>query len=421
VNRGSLPAAWRGIVLLALLLAPATALAAGPLVVIRAGANLREGTSLASPVVARLCLNQTLTTQGGRVGEWRQAATAAGQAGYVRADMVSDLWLRVLLAEGVVELLSGRTVLASYPAAIGPVPLPEGRHFVCQARSAGKDRLLLLSLPGPEEARRALAAGRIDRRTYRSILLAVRAGRVPDQGTVLGGGAGIANGRGRVAPRPGRVLLADRDFAALQARLPKNCRVEVQASARRAAEDADPARVGAAVAAGAAEQLKNPAAYQRPEPGPFRLAYPGGDIQPDLACDADVLVRAVRKAGLDLQVLVHEDVLVDPAAYAGLVTAPDPDIDHRRSDVLAVFLSRRAENLPRDPKADPLGFAPGDLVLLDAVGGRLIGVLEARLGASGLPRVVTVSGPGRRVESQDLLGRVPVAGHFRLLAPLEYR
>lgn len=430
--RSSLPPGWRGLGRTAALLllagglffaAPAAAAPAEPgtLCVLQPSANLRAGPHLSSPVVARLTLNQTLVALG-RAGEWRNVATLSGQAGWVRGDLVSGLWLRVLLAEGRVALMSGRLVLETFPAIVGPAPLPEGRYYVCETQAGPlAGRALLLSHPGVDEARRALAANRIDRRTYLSIVSAVRGGRLPEQGTILGGGARITGGRLRTAPRPGMILLDDAGIKALLARLPRHARVDVHRTSRQAAEAEDQARLGAAVALGAAEQLKTPAAFLRPEPGPFKLAYPGGDIQPDLACDADVVVRALRRAGLDLQALIHEDILFDHEPYSRLVKAPDPDFDHRRVEVLTVFLARRAENLPLDPRVDPFGFSPGDIVLLAAPNASLLGVLEHRLGRSGLPRVVTVIGPGRRVESQDLLGRLPVAGHFRLLPAFEYR
>src|SRR5262249_39506434 len=41
-----------------------------------------------------------------------------------------------------------------------------------------------------------------------------------------------------------------------------------------------------------------------------RLAYPGGDVPLDRGSCTDVLVRAYRRAGIDLQLLVHEDMLL---------------------------------------------------------------------------------------------------------------
>jgi uncharacterized protein YijF (DUF1287 family) len=72
------------------------------------------------------------------------------------------------------------------------------------------------------------------------------------------------------------------------------------------------------------------------------IAYPGGDVRPDRGVCADVIVRAYRGLGIDLQQRVHEDMLAHFDLYPKLwgLTAPDPNIDHRRVPNLAVFFSR---------------------------------------------------------------------------------
>ena len=40
----------------------------------------------------------------------------------------------------------------------------------------------------------------------------------------------------------------------------------------------------------------------------LKLAYPGGDVPAGTGVCTDVIIRAYRKAGLDLQVAVHEDM-----------------------------------------------------------------------------------------------------------------
>jgi uncharacterized protein YijF (DUF1287 family) len=62
------------------------------------------------------------------------------------------------------------------------------------------------------------------------------------------------------------------------------------------------------------------------------LAYPGGDMPDRTGACTDVVVRAVRAAGWDLQVLIHDDM----AAHADLYPRRrdgkqlDTSIDHRR-------------------------------------------------------------------------------------------
>ena len=78
-----------------------------------------------------------------------------------------------------------------------------------------------------------------------------------------------------------------------------------------------------------------------------RIAYPGGDIAADRGVCTDVIVRAYRAFGIDLQKLVHEDMTRAWSHYAkrwGL-TQPDRNIDHRRVPNLATFFARHGESL----------------------------------------------------------------------------
>jgi uncharacterized protein len=96
-----------------------------------------------------------------------------------------------------------------------------------------------------------------------------------------------------------------------------------------------------------------------------RFTYPAGDVAPDHGVCTDVVVRAFREGGVDLQVGVHEDVLARPAVYAPYVRHPDANIDHRRVGPLMTFFARHTEQLPRatSTDADRLSFRAGDVVV----------------------------------------------------------
>ena len=64
----------------------------------------------------------------------------------------------------------------------------------------------------------------------------------------------------------------------------------------------------------------------------------------------DVVVRAYRALGIDLQVVVHKSG----------VGAGDTNIDHRRVEVLRRFLGRAGTSLPIT--SNPADYKPGDLV-----------------------------------------------------------
>jgi hypothetical protein len=81
--------------------------------------------------------------------------------------------------------------------------------------------------------------------------------------------------------------------------------------------------------AAAVSQTKSSVAYD----GAYhRIDYPGGDVPEAVGVCTDVIVRAYRKLGIDLQVKVHEDMKRAFDSYPRLwgLQAPDPSIDHRR-------------------------------------------------------------------------------------------
>ena len=51
------------------------------------------------------------------------------------------------------------------------------------------------------------------------------------------------------------------------------------------------------------------------DPSYVVLAYPGGDVANDRGVCTDVVIRAWRELGVDLQVLVHEDMRAHFGAY----------------------------------------------------------------------------------------------------------
>jgi len=81
------------------------------------------------------------------------------------------------------------------------------------------------------------------------------------------------------------------------------------------------------------------------DPSYVRLMYPNGDVPRSTGICADVVVRACRDAiGLDLQQLVHEDMVRDFTAYPSRQIwgnkKADSNIDHRRVLNLEVFWRR---------------------------------------------------------------------------------
>ena len=143
-----------------------------------------------------------------------------------------------------------------------------------------------------------------------------------------------------------------------------------------------------------------------------RIPYPGGDVPETIGVCTDVVIRAYRRIGVDLQVKVHEDMKRAFRSYPRLwgMSGPDPNIDHRRVPNLQTFFRRVGAELrvTRDPSA----YRAGDLVTWMLPGNLPhIGIVTGERSADGTPLVVHNIGRGPEVE--DMLFRYTITGHYR--------
>lgn len=144
-----------------------------------------------------------------------------------------------------------------------------------------------------------------------------------------------------------------------------------------------------------------------------RLDYPGGDVPLERGACSDVIVRAFRKGGVDLQKEVHEDMTAAFAAYPkkwGL-TKPDSNIDHRRVPNLMTFFERKGKSVAVTDRADD--YKPGDVVTWDLGGGTThIGmVTNVWSDRSGTYLIAHNIGGGVHVE--NVLFSWRITGHYR--------
>lgn len=158
----------------------------------------------------------------------------------------------------------------------------------------------------------------------------------------------------------------------------------------------------------AAAEARTEAAV-RYDPAYVVLDYPGGDVPADTGVCTDVVIRAYRTLGIDLQQLVHEDMRRHFSAYPKLwgLKGPDPNIDHRRVPNLQRYFERQKAEVTEVGAA----FLPGDLVAWDLTG-------------KGLWHIGIVTGPDSFVHN---IGAGPVTtsgirqwkviGHYRFAGP----
>lgn len=144
------------------------------------------------------------------------------------------------------------------------------------------------------------------------------------------------------------------------------------------------------------------------------IPYPNGDVPPNLGVCADVIIRAYRALGLDLQQLVHEDMQQHFTLYPKLwgLKRPDSNIDHRRVPNLQVFFRRHGTVLPITRRAGD--YRPGDIVTwnLRAKGSLPhIGIVSNRTARNGNPLIIHNIGLGPQL--QDMLFAYAITGYYR--------
>ncbi len=152
------------------------------------------------------------------------------------------------------------------------------------------------------------------------------------------------------------------------------------------------------------------------DPAYHRLSYPGGDVPLSTGVCTDVLIRALRQQGLDLQEAVHRDMRAHFNLYPknwGL-SRPDSNIDHRRVPNLMTWFKRQGWALPLS--RDAAAYRPGDIVTWDLGRGLThIGIVSDRRAGSEVPLVL--HNIGRGTQEEDILFGFEITGHYRFPAP----
>jgi uncharacterized protein len=160
------------------------------------------------------------------------------------------------------------------------------------------------------------------------------------------------------------------------------------------------AELGQRLVVAALDLTKIPGGY---DPKYLKISYPMGDVPEGWGVCSDVIVRAFRGLGVDLQQLVHT---------AKLGTG-DANVDHRRVTVLMKFFVKNAQSLPILPY--PESYKPGDVVAYDVPWGRSskwhIAIVSDQLSPSLRPMVVHNRGYGAKLE--DALFHKRIIGHYR--------
>lgn len=165
----------------------------------------------------------------------------------------------------------------------------------------------------------------------------------------------------------------------------------------------DAAGFGLRLAAAALEQTKDFVVYTAKY---RRIAYPMGDLPALHGACSDLVIRAYRALGIDLQQLVQMARL-----------GHDTNIDHRRTETLRKLFARYGQSIP--VSAFPEDYEPGDIVTyyrpFSRVSRAHIAIVADVLAPSGRPMIVHNRGWGPQLE--DALFSDRVTGHYRFTGP----
>jgi uncharacterized protein YijF (DUF1287 family) len=157
----------------------------------------------------------------------------------------------------------------------------------------------------------------------------------------------------------------------------------------------------------------------------YKIPYPGGDVPKEVGTSADLAVRALRAAGVDLQQAIQESRAAYPERFPlerWRNQEPDPSIDHRRIANIDAWMRHTAESLSTSIAIDDLEiYRPGDFVLwLLGDSGSVpnqVGIVTDRKNDEGVPYCATIAPSHGKISDEHLLTEWIVRSHYRLQAP----
>jgi uncharacterized protein YijF (DUF1287 family) len=149
------------------------------------------------------------------------------------------------------------------------------------------------------------------------------------------------------------------------------------------------------------------------DPAYVAIDYPGGDVPLDSGVCTDVVIRAFRKADVDLQKEVHEDMKAHFDAYPKLwgLSKTDTNIDHRRVPNLMAFFERKGKSV--GVSSDAADYRPGDVVTWDLGNSLTHTGLVTNYWSTDSKRYMIVHNIGGGARVEDVLFSWRVTGHYR--------
>jgi len=150
------------------------------------------------------------------------------------------------------------------------------------------------------------------------------------------------------------------------------------------------------------------------DPAYVVIPYPNGDIPVEKGVCTDVVIRAFRKAGVDLQKEVHEDMAKFFSVYPNKwgLKSSDSNIDHRRVPNLQTFFTRRGKSLTITGSGED--YKPGDVVAWDLDGKGLTHIgLVSNVYNETTKRYLIIHNIGIGTQAEDRVFDWKIIGHYR--------
>lgn len=381
------------------------------------------------------------------VSGWYKVKRNDNHTGWVKKNTVARDWVKIYKQERMLIHMRGQSQVKVYQSAfcpfnpvgdkdtLGDGGTPEGRYYFVKLEDKNLKakygaRSLKISYPGPEDARKGLQKKWINRRQYNSIIKSIYKGNTPLQTTKLGGSIRVHGGGSSEHWTLGCAGLDDDDVSELYTHMKKGYKVDIYKSRTHFKALNDPLWLRAQLIQAEGDLLKVPCKYTGHATKLLSVDYPMGDIDKNQGVCTEVPLRILRKVGIDLQAVMHEEAMNVKKHYPHVKKA-NANIDHRRTRNLKYLFDKYALDLGVDvPKHNPGKWQPGDIVLMDT--GVNNGTIYDHIGMVS-SQVIQVDGEirplvlnlwtvGESLENMDLLdGEYPIiVGHYRIMHPYDW-
>lgn len=196
--------------------------------------------------------------------------------------------------------------------------------------------------------------------------------------------------------------------AMLWANLNIKHQIELTAYSRFHLDENDPS-AGSALALAALDRPTHITTY---DDSYKKIKFPNGDVSLNTSSSADVIIRSLRRVGVDLQEQIYLDMMNNFAPYAKNKhdAKPDTSMDHRSVLNLQIYFERHGRSLPVSRNAED--YKPGDIIVCRTADNQPhIAIVVPSPTGCARPWIVHNIGRGDCIE--DRLLDFKLTGHYR--------